>query len=82
MSVKKAWLVDVAWDDSAQLTDTWDEVARFLKRRKREVRVHSAGFVLSDDKFGMVIASSVHGSRASRVTFIPRSQIVRKRRLR
>jgi hypothetical protein len=76
------WRMEIVWDDCAQLADTWDEVSHFLKDRKRRTRVHSAGFVLADDKFGLVIASSVHGSRAAGVTFIPRAQIVKRKRLR
>lgn len=49
--------------------------------RKEVVACQSVGFVLADDKYGVVLAASIHGVEAAGVTIIPRSQIKRLKRL-
>lgn len=77
----KVWRVEVTWQDSQLIGGTWEPIADLLKRRKT-VRCHSVGFVLADDKRGIVLAGSVNGSNATGVTIIPASQVIKRRRLR
>ncbi len=80
--MSRPYLVVVAWDDSTMImSDGWERIPSVLKRRAR-TRCHSIGFVLADDKRGVVLAASVHGSQVAGVTIIPRRQIVSRRRLR
>jgi hypothetical protein len=78
---KHHWRMEVEWEDSSILREGWQEIGAVLERRDA-VRCLSAGFVLADDKRGIVLASSVHGSEVAGVTMIPRRSIVKRRRLR
>ena len=42
----------------------------------------SVGFVLADDKRGVVLGASVHNDEAAGITMIPKGQIVSRKRLR
>lgn len=75
------WRVEVQWDDSTILRDGWQAIDDVLQRRDA-VRCLSVGFVLADDKRGIVLASSIHGSEAAGITMIPRRAIVKRKRLR
>jgi len=75
------WRVEVEWQDSQVIGGSWEPIPDLLARRKR-VRCRSVGFVLADDRRGIVLASSVNGANAAGVTIIPRRQIVKRRRLR
>lgn len=77
---KSIYRVEVEWEDSTMMHGGWEDIDDFLKRRKA-VRCFSVGLVLVDDDKGVVLAASVHGKQAAGVTIIPRSQIVRSRRL-
>ena len=80
-TTREPWLVEVVWEDTQLLGGSWEPIKNLLDRRKA-VRCRSAGFVLADDKRGIVLAASVNGANAAGVTIIPRRQIVKRRRLR
>lgn len=73
--------MEVLWEDSSYISEGWRDVDSLLGDRDR-VRCLSAGLVLADDQRGVVLASSVHGHEAAGVMMIPKSAIVRKKRLR
>ena len=77
---KKTWRLEVVWEDSQIELAGWTPVRRLLKRRRR-VRCRSVGFVLADDKLGVILAGSVNGPNATGVVCIPARQIVSRRRL-
>jgi hypothetical protein len=80
---KRHWRCEVEWEDSSLLAASWMEVSDILSSEQRSVvRCTSVGLILADDKKGIVLASSVHGSRAAGVTVIPKGQIKKRRRLR
>jgi hypothetical protein len=79
--MKRPWRVEVEWQDSQVIGGSWEPIIDLLARRKT-VRCRSVGFVLADDKRGIVLASSVNGANAAGVTIIPFRQIVKRRRLR
>ena len=79
--MSKVWRVEVEWSDSQVIGGSWEPIPDLLKRRSH-VRCHSVGYVLADDKQGVVLASSVNGRNATGVTIIPASQITKRRRLR
>ena len=66
--------VEVAWADSVA-TSRWTEITEVMKQRGL-TRIVSVGFVLADDKRGLVLASSLHGNEAAGVAHIPRSAIL------
>ncbi len=78
---KKAWRVEVKWEDSSIAIADWVPIRKHIARRKRVI-CHTVGYVLAHDKRGMVIGSSVNGWSAFGVVHIPASQIVKRRRLR
>lgn len=78
----KLWRVEVEWQDSQVIGGSWEPIADLLARREKAVRCRSVGFVLADDKYGIVLAGSVNGANATGVTIIPARQIVKRRRLR
>jgi hypothetical protein len=78
---RKLWRLEVEWTDSQLLGGSWEPVRDIVKRRET-VRCYSVGFVLADDKRGVILASSVNGRNAAGVVVIPASQIVKRRRLR
>lgn len=78
----KPWLIGVVWEDSRLVGGSWEPVAHYLGKPRKRVRCYSVGYVLADDKRGIVLASSVNEGDAAGVVIIPRSQIVRKWRLR
>lgn len=77
----KHWRVEVEWEDSTVLHEGWQPIGDILARRQA-VKCMSVGFVLADDKQGVVLAASVHGNEAVGVTMIPRSAIKKRKRLR
>jgi hypothetical protein len=73
--------MEVLWEDSTIWHSGWEQVEDVLKDRKK-VQCLSIGFVLADDKDGIVLGASVHGSEAAGITMIPRRQVLTKKRLR
>jgi hypothetical protein len=78
---KKHWRVEVLWEDSTVWQKGWEKVDEILEERD-SVRCLSVGFILADDKRGMVLAASIHGDEAAGISMIPRSAIVSSKRLR
>jgi hypothetical protein len=78
--MSRPWFVAVEWRDSQVIGGSWEPIPDLLKRRKT-VRCRSVGFVLADDRRGIVLASSVNGGNAAGVTIIPKAQIVKRKRL-
>lgn len=79
----KTWRLEVEWLDSYVELLGWTPIKRMVRNRRRlETRCVSVGFVLADDKRGVMLASSVHGCNATGVVVIPAGQIVKRRRLR
>lgn len=78
---KKHYRVEVGWEDSSMLTQSWHNISTALTRRD-VVECTSVGFVLADDDKGLVLAGSIHGNEAAGVVIIPRGQITKVRRLR
>jgi hypothetical protein len=72
--------VEVEWSDSQLIGGSWEPIPDLLRRRKN-VRCHSVGYVLAEDRRGIVLAASVNAGNATGVTIIPASQIVKRRRL-
>ncbi len=78
---REIWRTEVVWEDSQLVGGSWQPIDAILRLRKR-VRCASVGYVLADDKHGIVLAASVNGGNATGITIIPARQIVRRRRLR
>jgi hypothetical protein len=80
---KKAWRLEVDWLDSYVELSSWTPIKRMVKNRKRlRTNCTSVGFVLADDKRGVMLAGSVNGGNATGVVVIPAGQIIARRRLR
>jgi hypothetical protein len=80
--MKRAWRLEVTWRDSITLASgEWFPIQEVPGRRKRD-RCFSVGFVLADDKRGIVLANSIHGSETCGVISIPRRAIIKRKRLR
>jgi len=78
----RLWRYEVAWEDSYVELTTWTPIKTLLRnRRKLRTMQHSLGFILADDKRGIMLAGSVGGSHATSVICIPASAIRRRRRL-
>lgn len=76
---------DVEWEDSRLSRQGWIPASEVLARRHRRVRMRSAGYVLADDKTGVVLVSSIGPRGSERVAgavIIPRSAVRKVRRLR
>ncbi len=78
---RHVWRLEVEWEDSTILHEGWQEVPDILERR-HAMTCLSVGFVLADDRKGLVLAASIHGSQAAGVTFIPHRAVKKRRRLR
>ena len=74
-------VVEVVWRDSILFTGGW-EPYKSVVQASRRVRQRTVGYVLRDDKDGVVLASSLgQGGDVYGVVSIPRQQVVRVRRL-
>jgi hypothetical protein len=79
----KARRLEVEWLDSYIELSGWTPIKRMVKNRRHlETRCVSVGFVLADDKRGVMLAGSVDAGNAAGVIVIPAGQIVKRRRLR
>ncbi len=75
-------LVEVEWRDSHAVIGGWIDIEE-ARTQNREPRMFSAGYLLADDKIGVVVANSVDMSctNACSLMDIPRGCIVRVRKL-
>lgn len=75
-------LIEVVWTDSRLSTGGWQEHEATMRGRKR-IHQRSVGYVLADDKQGVMLAGSLSdGGNVHGVVTIPASQIVKRRRIR
>jgi len=72
---QRHWRVEVEWLDSTILELGWYAIPDALAKRTVTIRT-SVGFVLADDKKGIVLAGSIHGNQAAGIVVIPRRAIV------
>ena len=77
--MKRRPVLEVRWRDSQLVGGSWEPIGELLARRA-SVRCRSVGFVLADDRQGVVLAASVNGGNAAGVTIIPRRQITERKR--
>lgn len=77
---RKHWRLEVDWDDSTYALPGWHPIDEVVGDRSL-TRCVSVGFVLADDKHGIVLAGSVHGNEAAGVMRIPKGAIRHRRRL-
>jgi hypothetical protein len=82
---KRYWRMEVEWVDSHVSDGGWHPCSWYVKQKKhrRPVMV-SAGFVLADDKTGVILANSVDPTynAACGVIHIPAGAVLSRRRLR
>ena len=78
---RKLPLIEVIWDDCLLFTGGWQSHKAVMRQRRR-IRQRSIGYVLADDKHGIMLAGSLsQGGNVFGALMIPASQIVKKRRL-
>lgn len=79
---RKVPMLEVVWDDCLLFTGGW-EAHDAVMRQRRRIRQRSVGYVLADDKHGIVLAGALsQGGNVFGAHVIPRKQIVSHRRLR
>jgi hypothetical protein len=75
-------VVEVVWDDSLLFTGGW-EAHGAVMRQVRQVRQRSVGYVLRNDKHGIVLTAALsQGGNVFGTHVIPRAQIVKVRKIR
>jgi hypothetical protein len=81
---KKYWRLEVEWVDSHTGGNGWQPVHEYLRKKHRRPMLTSVGYLLADDKKGVVLANSVdpNYNNAAEVISIPIEAIIRRRRLR
>lgn len=76
---KRLPLVEVIWDDCMLFTGGWEAHAAVMRQRKR-IRQRSVGYILADDKAGIVLAAALsQGGNVFGAHVIPAGQIVKRR---
>lgn len=79
---KKIPVVEVTWDDCLLFTGGWEAHAVVMRQRRR-ISQRSIGYVLADDKHGIVLAASLsQGGNVFGAHVIPRAQITKVKVLR
>ena len=76
--------MEVEWIDSHAFTEGWHPIAWYKRKRPRRPVMVSAGFVLADDKLGILLANTVDTmyDAACEVIAIPAGAVLSRRRLR
>ena len=75
-------VVEVTWDDCLLFTGGWESHDAVMRQRRR-IRQRSIGYVLADDKAGIMLAAALsQGGNVFGAHVIPRAQIVRVKRIR
>lgn len=75
-------MVEAIWDDCQMFTGGWESHATVMRQRGR-IRQRSVGYVLADDKLGLVLTAALsQGGDVFGTHVIPRAQIVKVRRIR
>lgn len=79
---KKLPVVEVVWEDSLLFTGGWETHSDVMRQRKR-IRQRSVGYVLADDKRGVMLTGSLsQGGNVFGTVVIPASQIIKRKRVR
>ena len=79
---EKAPIVEVVWEDCLQFTGGWEPLGDVMRQRRR-IRQRSVGYVLADDKDGIVLAGALsQGGNVFGAHVIPASQIISRKKLR
>jgi hypothetical protein len=75
--------MEVRWVDSHGAAGGWNPYRHYLDKKTRRPIMRSVGFVLADDKLGVVLANSIDPmlGLASEVMKIPKGSIVKRRKL-
>jgi hypothetical protein len=81
---RKLHRLEVQWVDSHGDDSGWQQASYYMDKKVRRPMMHSVGFVLADDKKGIVLAGSVDPQYGNvcNVICIPREAVVSKRRRR
>lgn len=69
--------VEVEWEDSVLVSGGWINLEEAMTHN-HELNCLSVGYVLKDNKEGLIMASGLHDENASGVTVIPKSAIRKK----
>lgn len=79
---KKLPIIEVIWEDCLLFTGGWEAHADVMRQRRR-IRQRSVGYVLADDKAGIMLTESLsQGGNVYGTVVIPAAQIISRRRLR
>lgn len=79
---RKLPLVEIVWDDCLLFTGGWEAHSDVMRQRRR-IRQRSVGYVLADDKKGIMLAAALsQGGNVFGAHVIPAAQIVKRRKLR
>lgn len=79
---KRVPVLEVLWSDCLLFTGGWEPHADVM-RTSRRILQRSVGYVLKDDKTGIVLTESLsQGGNVYGTVAIPASQIVKRRKLR
>ncbi len=74
-------VVEVIWFDCLLFTGGWERHADVMRQR-RQIRQRSVGYILADDRAGILLTGSLsQGGNVFGTLMIPRAQIKRVRRL-
>jgi len=80
--VRELPVVEVVWDDCLLFTGGWEPHSAVMRQRRR-IRQRSVGYVLADDKDGIVLCGALsQGGNVFGAHVIPRSQVIRVRNIR
>jgi hypothetical protein len=79
---RKLRIVEVIWLDCQLFVGGWESHVAIMRDRGR-VKQRSVGYVLADDKRGIVLTESLsQGGNVYGTVEIPRRQILKQRRIR
>lgn len=79
---RRVRVVEIVWDDSLLFTGGWEAHTAVMRQRRR-IRQRSVGYVLADDKAGIVLVAALsQGGNVFGAHVIPAAQIISRRRLR
>ena len=75
-------IIEVTWNDCLLFTGGWESHDAVMRQRRR-IRQRSVGYVLADDKHGIVLAAALsQGGNVFGAHVIPAAQIVSRRKIR
>jgi hypothetical protein len=79
---KKLPLVEVIWADCLLFTGGWESHPDVM-RQVRKIKQRSVGYILRDDKHGLVLTAALsQGGNVFGTQVIPAAQIISRRKLR